>query len=522
MTRVFFRILIVLIVLFCVLGIGVLFFFPPPWNTQKSREESQPRIVIPRNPGTRANERNNPVEYLAAMSDETITAKVPLEEGEVIITVLNGDFDGSPFETQFVAYRNLLEIDSPIYITYINYNENSRGYRRVWSAPTAATRPGTISLDTMDLLGDRSVCVILKGVNGFGEHTITIFRKDPALPRVISATGRELFSKIAELRIDGTISIKEVTRSQAYQMGFGRGESFAIAGYGRDFESSNILDQVEIVYTYNPGNGLYEQSSRTLIPGAQVEQRRVRELLGDNKAFEEFISGLWYHMTPQGTIDRYQYIYFDPPSKEIIFFGDGTQQVFTWQGSAATRYGLYVSSQNISISTLRRSINIELESLESIRVRVVEDVRLKIGVNAPWDGSYRKASPLEHQEKKGSSGNAYIEALYDGSIGKIQFFPNGSYELNNRENLIQGKYAFFFINNQEYLELRSNEPRSTEKSSDNNPEFSRETYLVESERSAAEPASAENRKTLTLNRVRIGSRGIERLQEGSISLTLAE
>jgi len=521
MTKVLLRTIAALVFIICAAVIGAFIFIKAPWNTKKYKEESQPRIVIPRNPGAKIDDTDSYMEFMAALHNETMTARVPLDEGEVVISVLNGDFDGGLFEKQFVAYRNLHEIDGPIYLTYIDYIESSGTYRRVWSGPTAATLPGTISLYTMDLLGDRSVCVILTGVNGFGEHTITIFRKNTAQGRDITSRGRDLFTKIAELRIDGTISIKEVERSQAYQLGIGRGVSFAISGYGRDFESTNILDQVEVVYTYNPEDGLYEQSSRTRIPGAQVEQRRVRELLGNYRAFEEFISGLWYHMTPQGTIDRYQYIYFDPPSREIIFYGDETQQVFNWQGSTVTRSGLYISSQNIRISTLRRSIDIELESLESIRVKVVEDVRLKIGVNAPWDGSYRKANPLEHQERTQKQGNAFINAWYDGSIGKIQFKPDGSFELNQRGNARQGKYAFFFIQDQEFLELRTTEPRSAEHRPDSASELSRETYLVEPERITAERSANENRKTLTLFRVRIGSRGIDRLQEAAVTLTLA-
>ena len=519
MTKGFFRILIALIAVLFILVVITLIFFPAPWKRNKSIEGSQPRVVIPRSPDAFTDDVDNMAELLAR--EETVTAKVSLDEGEVIVSVLNGNFDGDTIEKQFVAYRSNLEIDGPIYLTYIDYDESSRSYKRVWSASTAATLPGTIGLYTMDLIGDRSVCVILAGVNSFGEHTITIFRKNPTRPREITAMGKELFNKIAELRIDGTITVKEVGRSQAYQMGFGRGVSFTIAGYGRDFESSNILDQIEIVYTYNPGNGLYEQSNRTRIPGAQVEQRRVRELLGDYKAFEEFVSGLWYHMTPQGTIDKYQYIYFDPPNREIIFYGDETQQVFNWQGSTATRYGLYISSQNISITTLRRSIDIELESLESIRVRVVEDVRLKIGVNAPWDGSYRKATPMKQQTRQQALGNSYLNASYDGSIGKIRFHSDGSYELNNGGTVKQGRYAFFFMNNQEFLELRPTELRS-----DGNLGLTRETYLVDSESvssnaSSGETGSLETRKAITLLRVRIGSRGIEKLQEGTISLTLA-
>ena len=510
MTRSFFRILIIAIAILCVLGVGAFLLLPSSWKARKNRGESQPRVVIPRGQGARTGDEDNLADLFNR--EETVSAKIGFGEGEVIVAVLNGDFDGGDIEKQFVAYRNLLEIDSPVYLTFIDYDETTRSYKRLWDAQTAATRPGTISLYTMDLLGDRSVCVLLSGVNGLGEHTLTVFRKNTPRSREQAGARAELFSKIAELRIDGTIVVKEVERSQAYQMGYGRGASFAISGYGRDFESSNILDQVEITYAYNTGNGLYEQSSRTRIPGAQVEQRRVREILGNSKAFEEFISGLWYHTTPQGTINKQQYIYFNPPGREIIFYGDETQQVFNWQGSAATRYGLYISSQNISISTLRRTIDLELETLDSIRVRVFEDVRLKIGVNAAWDGSYRKAGPLERQDQKPMAvGNAYINASYDGSIGKIHFSSDGSYELNSAGTVKRGKYAFFAFNNQEFLELRSIELRP-----EGAPGTLRETYLLETEQ-----GSGENRKTLTLLRVRLGSRGIERLHEGAISLTLA-
>ena len=508
MTKNFFRILTVIVFIFCALGIGALVFFPSPWNAKNSRTETQPRIVIPRNMILMADELDISAELIAW--EDSMSARVALGDGEAIVSVLNGNFDGGPIEKQLIAYRNLLEIESPIYLTFIDYDEASRTYMRLWSAPTAATRPGTINLYTMDLLGDRSLCVLISGVNHLGEHTLTIFRRNPpqsestalstALTSVLGAASQEEpFDKIAELRIDGTITVRETARSQAYQRGMAREASFNIVGYGRDFESTNILDQVEIIYAYNPENGFYEQINRTRIPGPQVEQRRVRELLGNRPAFEEFITGLWYYIGPQGIIDRNQYIYFDPPNREIIFYGEETQQVFSWQNSTTTRYGLFISSHNISVSTLRRSIDLELESLESIRVRILEDVRLPVRTNAPWDGSYRKAGPPE-QIQLPPALDAHIDALYDGTIGKLRFFPNGAYELNHGGAARQGRYAFFSMNDQELLELRPAEPRSE-----------RETYLIR----------RETEMSLSLLRVRIGARGVDRLNEGAILLTLA-
>ena len=513
------KVVAVIALILIVAGVVIAVFFPFPWKSSKDRTEQQSRIVIPQSMNNRTEDTDTPAELLARQ--EAMSAKIALGEGEVIVSVLNGNFGRNQIEEQFVAYRNLMEMESPIYITFIHYDQKARQYKRLWSSQTAASRPGTISLYTMDMLGDRSTCVLLSGMNGLGEHTLTIFRMNSAQiyseqentsqNQESAQTVTDYFSKIAEIRIDGNVNVKEIARSQAYQMGISQGESYSIATYGRDFESSNIMDQVEIIYTYNTGNGLYEQTNRTKIPGIQIEQRRVRELLGNAKAFETFIDGLWYYMTPQGTIDKHQYIFFNPANREIIFYGDETQQVFNWQNSAATRYGLYISSQNISVTTLRRSIDIELESLESIKVRVFEDVLLKIGVNTPWDGSYRKAgSPENRTQKPQAAGTAFIDAVYDSSIGRIQFFPNGSYEINASGTSRRGNYTFFSVNNNRLLELRS-------AASDSTP--IRETYIIGAE---AGSAGQTPEQTLTLLRARIGARGVERLHEAPITLTLQQ
>jgi hypothetical protein len=522
MTKGFIRIITLIVFIGTALGIGALVLFPNEFfGPQRGREIKQTRLVIPQEILDDLRAPDSAAERLAY--EESIKAKVALNDGEIPITLISEDFDGDLQEEQILAYRNLLEMESPIYITYVRFDEKSRGYKRVWSNPTAATRPGTLSLYTQDMIGDRGTCVLVSGMNGLGEHTLTVFRKNNSSgesPASQAFPAAEPFYKIAELRIDGNISVQETERTQAYQMGMTRGQSFSIAAYGHDYESSNILDQVEIIYTYNPANGLYEQSRTTRIPGTQMEQRRLQELLSGNPGvFENFIEGLWYYVSPQGTLDSRQYIYFDPLSREIIFYGDEAQQIFTWQNSSATRYGLYLASQNISVTTLRRFLDIELESPDSIRIKVFEDVRLKIGVNAPWDGSYRKAGSRENRgSKEPSPIPSYIDGQYEGSIGKISFSPNGAYELQNGGTIQRGRYAFFGLNGEELLEIRAESPGNTA------GEGSRETYLVEREGKAEEtgdgPTSA--RENLSLLRVRLSTRGIQELHEPAIPLSLVQ
>jgi hypothetical protein len=523
MTKRFFQLSAIILITIAVLVLGIVISQPQSaLYPRKSRERQQTRIIIPQEPDAASGDLNLNVEKMAY--EDSVSTKVALEEGEIMIAVLTQDFDGDPAEEQFIAYRNLLEIESPVYIAYIDYDETSRIYRRVWNAPTAATRPGTVSLYTQDLIGDRSACILVTGMNSLGEHTLTVFRRTPvqsgasggnprplaAQPAFASFVPDPSFVKIAELRIDGSIVVQEAERSQAYQLGLAPGQSFLIAAYGHDYESNNILDQVEIIYNYNLGNRLYEQSKITRIPGSQIEQRRLRELLsGTPGVFENFINDLWYYVSPQGTLDRRQYIFFDPPSRELIFFGDDAQQVFTWQNSSPTRYGIYISAQNISVTTLRRFLDIELESLDSIRVKIFEDVHLKIGVNNSWDGSYRRAATAEKNTSlKNSAVDSYIDAVYDGSIGKIRFFRDGAYELNFGGTFKKGRYAFFRINDQEVLELRNG--TSSGGSLAENSSSIRETYRVE------RPGD-----NISLSRIRIGTTGIQDLHEGAIALTPA-
>jgi hypothetical protein len=504
----------------CALGVMVLVFRPFSFlKGGKAREQRQTRIIIPRETNGQGQEPGSAAEQMAY--EDSVNVRVPLREGEIMVSVLTQDFDGDPAEEQILAYRNLLEMESPVYISYVDFDEVNRVYRRIWDAPTAATRPGTISLFTKDMIGDRGVCVLLTGMNGAGEHTMTIFRKNsPLQPDGVPAAPPGMsqpFNKIAELWIDGSISVQETERPQAYHLGIARGQSFTIAAYGHDYGSENILDQLEIIYAYNPGNGLYEQRRISRIPGSQIEQRRLRELLsGVPGVFEAFINDLWYYVGPEGTLDNRQYIYFDPPNRELIFFGDETQQIFTWQNASPTRYGLYISSQNISVTTLRRFLDIELQSLDSIRVKVFEDVRLKIGINASWDGSYRRAGSVDQQPARtGEKVDPYIDAAYVGPMGRIRFFRDGAYELASGGTAKRGKYAFFMIDGQELLEMRPDQAARTE---NNSP--GREIYRVEAP--AGEMPAGEPRKTLSLSRVRLGAMGIQDLHEAAISLSAPE
>ena len=424
--------------------------------------------------------------------EENLNTKIPFESGEIVIAVFNRENEITNTEEQFVIYRDTNDAASPVYLTFLSYDDRIKRYRRMWNEPTAATRAETATIFSQDLIGDRNNCIIVTGMNSNNEHTMTIFRA-----RANQSLERPL-NKIAELQIAGSIVIQERGRSLAYQQGITRGQSYNIAAYGQDSSSANMLDQIETIYSFNPSREQYEQINVSRIPGSQIEQRRLRELLsGVPGVFENFINDLWYYISPQGTIDTKQYLYFDPTGREIIFFGDEAQQVFRWQSSSPTRYGLYIRSQNISISTLLRFIDIELESLDSIRLRVTEDVRLKILVSTTWDGSYRRAGAANFKNTV-SQIRPTVDALYDSSWGRIQFNSSGEYSISASGNIRNGRYVFYNVDDHDLLELRPNE-RNGE---------NRLVYKIEAGTSS-----------LILSRVRVGTTGVQDLLEPPVTLT---
>ena len=478
----------VVIVVICVLAIVLLatgaarrFFFP------RQEERPRTRLVIP---ADNPRERDTGPQELFAW-EENLNPKVPLDEGEIVISVLNLELGDDSAAEQIVAFRRTAETVGPVYITYIRFDPRTREYKRHWSESTIATQSATVSISAADMIGDRNICVIVTGMNSNNEHTLTVFRKNAKLSIDVP------FEKIVQIHIDGSIVINETARSLAYQQGISSGESFTIAAYGHDNSSTNILDQVETIYAYNTASNRYVQSRSAKIPGSQIEQKRLRELLsGESGVFENFIADLWYYTSPRGTLDQRQYVYFDTERREIIFFGDGTQQSFDWQRSTPTRYGLYIICQNISISTLRRFVDIELESLDSLRIRVSEDVRLKITVSASWDGSYRRAGAISPAEKE-SSLRPGIDAAYESPWGRISFRETGEYSIAGAE---EGRYVFFTAFGHEFLELRPDLARAPAE---------RMCYLVE---------TAGN-NGLSLLRVRVGAGDVQVLHEGTIILS---
>jgi hypothetical protein len=431
--------------------------------------------------------------------DESIAGTtVPFEQGETLVRVMSYDFDPElPGLEQLLVSRNSAEQDGFLSVTYLVSD-----LPRVWTIKTPITRPWTVALDIKDLLGNHVPCVLISGTNEADDNILVVLRKN-------SAETAEPFSVIAEITSKGSIAAQETVRNQAYQRG-NAGESFPLVAFAPDTQADNQLDQVETIYTYNPALDRYEQSAMAHIAAQQMEARSIQKVIsGGTSSFETFVEGLWYFVGAKG-VDTQQYIYFDPTNRELVFYGADTQQVFIWQTSSSQlRSRLSITAQNISVTTLRRSLDVELDTPNRIQVWVSEDVKLKISSDVVWNGAYQKAEIDHSNTRSVQRVLPYMDAEYQGVIGNLAFISNGTYELASEGISRKGKYAFFSLNGEELLEFRpatiNNIPASG----------ARETYLVTH---TEKIEGSDIWRDLTLLPVRIGVQGIQRLRETPISL----
>ncbi|MDR0599909.1 MAG: pallilysin-related adhesin [Treponema sp.] len=497
MTKKYVRFFTIAVFLLTAGFIGVLVFLPVDSLAARNQEDRQTRVVIPQATGG----GEPAADFQDQDSGETQIPRISLNEDESALAALVRDFNGDNFEDQIIAYRRHQEIDSPVFITYAGYDPAAKRYVREWSAPAAVTRAGTLNLYGEDLIGDGGICVLISGMNGAGEQTLTVFRKN-------SGDEAEPFGKIAEFLVEGYIVVEDREPSAARR-------SLSIATYARDYESSNMLDQIEKTYTYNQINGLYEQSRVVKIPGSQIEQRRLSELLnGAPGQFEDFIDGLWR----QGDGPGEKYVYFNRAARELIFYNNHSEEIFTWQDSSPTRYGLHINSRNISLTKLRRTVNVELSSLESVRLRVFQDEYLRTGPSTSWDGSYQRVRNAGGEKSPGKV-NPYLDGGYSGPDGTIHFYRDGSYALTPASGPAglnqRGKYVFFTMGEQELLELRpggENGDSPDRKNPSSEPERALFTVNREGENYYSPDA-------LSLTRIRISTRGVQDLHEAVIALT---
>ena len=434
--------------LFSVSLIGFLIYntFAKDSNTENIRA----KVVIPVT--TNKAEQNDSTESYSSVEVEN-TSLVQLNFDETLITTLSVDVNSDTYEDQVIAVK---KANNPNIVLVIGlYNSKTSEYQRYTEIQTPIFQVKTFSLMVMDLAGNHTNTLVC---TGFASNNDSIFQAyNPVLDR-----NRVSFSKIVDLQTDGTIFVQQAQRNDNYSIYNMNADCFPIVMYStEETPEGTDFEQIQTTYEWNKRTSVYEPTSTTRLSSKKIAAKELARILdGTASTFRNFLDGMWYRTS---NTEEPRYLFFDPKSEEIIFFDQAIQEVYDWLNNTLRRNGIHITASNKSISNLVRYFDITLVSVDEIRVRVRDDVRMVIGTDTLWDGVYKKTSQNINSVKTKLSEKPSIINLIEEGSGKWKFqdntvaFAERSFTLTKNTTKFTGVYTTTTLFNTDLIQFRADD-----------------------------------------------------------------
>lgn len=375
----------VLAVVFC--GVTLLFVFLLGFNFFYLRNRSKsvlPKIVTP------VAEDGSSVEQGdgSSVSDEAVlTSFVPLLPTETLMSTLTVDFDGDTFDDQVVAVR---KAGSPYLFLIVGlYNPDTNSYGRSAEIATEISKVRTFSYNAVDMIGNHKMALVYQGVMVNGDSVMQLFLCKKKF-------GTVEVKNIGDFSSDGTIFIQQADRSDAYELSQAWGAPHTVWVYSSDKSETQVtasegISQIQTEYRWDYDAEVYVQSRQLKITGSRMAARELSRIQNGNvDTFGQFLNGLWYKTNNSSSTPSY--IYFNYDDREVIFLSDDTEGVYSWEESSLRRSGIYLTTVNSIISSMKRRFDIMLTGINEVSVHVHDNVGMIIKESNQWDGTYKKMS----------------------------------------------------------------------------------------------------------------------------------
>ncbi|MCQ2982727.1 MAG: pallilysin-related adhesin [Treponemataceae bacterium] len=322
----------------------------------------------------------------ASFEQTQLISYIPLQAGDTLLKTFPVKFSASQatdeIEDQVCAIRRA---GNPYIVLLLAvYNVQTQEYEQSLQIETEVQQINTLSVSAIDVIGEHKNALVYTGFTYDNNTVLQIYQSDIRF-------GRASWTKIADLKSEGTISVEETARSDAYAMGQVNGDSYSIIE-NRPFTSDNgnLLDQLQITWKYNRRTRLYQQDSEKLVANKTVNKQELSRILdGTTETFSAFLDGLWYKtVNKQG--DDLRYVFFDVENREIICFTEATQEVYSWDSDWMRRSGMTMTTKNTSTAAISRRFDTTLTDTDEIKIKVTDEVFMEIKEDSLWDGTYRK------------------------------------------------------------------------------------------------------------------------------------
>ncbi len=390
-------------------------------------------------------------ENALGIEDSSVVSFMPLKPDETLLSSMGIDLNGDNLDDEILVVR---KAGNPyLYLIVGIYNPSTTLYDRTTELRTEVTQFKSFSYNGMDVTGDHRTSLVYQGFTDDGHAVLQMY-----------FCSRGGLTKIGDFKSDGTIFIQQYNRTSTYELSQSSGRSFPVWTYASDTrEGVGNLSQIQTEYDWNPAAGHYVQIRQVFVTGKNIAAAELAKIQdGTVGTFANYLNGLWYKTENEG--GDVLYIFFDYASKEVIFLVNDSQEVYNWQDSNLYRNGIYLSTVNTSIENLRRRFDISLTGLDEMRVHVYDDVRMRIGADALWNGQYKKMKSASEFPVAGSGSEA-LEAMrrrleerrqWLAPDGASVTFKNGTYNIISEAVNESGVYFVSKIDSNLVIQFNSN------------------------------------------------------------------
>ena len=451
------------------------------------------------------NPSDRPIEPVQAVR---ATASIPLESNETLLDLYSFNLDYDDEEEQVLVVRDSDDATGVVKVVLADYSPFTRKWTRAWKGSTLVTKNKTFQVSVNDLIGDHNLNIVCTGMDDANNQTMTVYWKSQDADRDQEAA----YVKILE-QAGSAVLVEGGERPDSYKLGQSNAESWPVSVWKEDPVSGNYLDQIKETWHWSFADEAYVLVGAESIPGASIARQKAESILdGTAETFKAFLDGTWYKESIDPLSSSALFITFQSRDEAVLFSGEGLTEVYSWENSNPTRYGLYIASRNQSVRNLRRLMDIELASADSVSVRVFQDYRIKADISGKWDGRYRRLTPdiaasFRRAPAMARNARSDIGGLYESEDGTTLSLIGSEYILKGPDGEERGAFSIYELQGKVVLDMR----RVVE----GDGESVRRSWIA----TAAEARGSDGQptQTLTLQEATIGILGIEPSQSPPLS-----
>ena len=376
----------------------------------------------------------------AANPGDSTPPQPTLGSGLERLALLTGALDDDPGQEQIAAFRRTGSADSPIRVGVIDYRDDGVSWRMVWEADTQALDPDTLQLTLVDLVGDPTPEIVIRGTAGSDRQTLDAYQ------RVTTSQGAAGYRPIARIAVHGTLMIDDSAGGHAGgEQGGEDGAAVPLVAYVNAPESKSGLDLLRLTYGWDAeGAGYVLLRTEAVDAPADPEARLLALYAGPGvEPYEAFLAGPWYRDDPSDTSDAAvprELIVFAPDQRLIsIYDGTGLEQL-EWVASHRPLLArLDVWTRNAAIEVIARTLAIETHSAAEILVQVRGHDPYAVSRR-----TYRRLTPAEQEALLPTGVPAPVAVLsghYRSSDGLSLEFLGDRFVWIDGEQVLEGGFA---------------------------------------------------------------------------------